>query len=140
MRGFAAGLVSGATMMAATTLLASPAVFDFTVGVQATGRVTREDYADVLVPAVEAAAAGGEVRLLYVLGEDFESYSPGAMWSDTRLWAGHIGSWERLAVATDLEWVEHAVHAFGWLVHGTVRVFGGDEVDRARAWLAEDGD
>ncbi len=111
-----------------------------TVGVEATGRVSREDYAEVLVPAVEAAAGSGPVRLLYVLGDDFESFSPGAMWSDTRLWAGHVGHWERLAVATDVDWVENAVHAFGWLVHGQVRVFGADEVDEATAWLASDGD
>jgi hypothetical protein len=36
MRGFTAGVVAGATMMAATTLLASPAVFGFAAGVQAT--------------------------------------------------------------------------------------------------------
>lgn len=111
-----------------------------TVGVQASGRVSREDYAEVFVPAVEAAAGSGPVRLLYVLGDDFESFSPGAMWSDTRLWAGHVGAWERLAVATDVDWVENAVHAFGWLVHGQVRVFGGDEVAEATAWLAEEGD
>ncbi len=106
-----------------------------TVGFEASGRVTREDYVAVLVPAVEAAAGSGPVRLLYVLGKDFESFSPGAMASDTRLWAGHVGHWERLAVATDVEWVERAVHAFGWLVHGQVRVFGADEVDAARSWL-----
>lgn len=111
-----------------------------TVGVEATGRVSREDYADVLVPAVEAAAGSGPVRLLYVLGDDFESFSTGAMWSDTRLWAGHVGSWEKLAVATDVDWVENAVHAFGWLVHGQVRVFDADEVDEATAWLAAVGD
>ena len=111
-----------------------------TVGFEATGRVSREDYADVLVPAVEAAAAGGPVRLLYVLGDDFESYSPGAMWSDTRLWAGNVGAWERIAVATDVDWVENALHAFAWMVPGKVRVFDDDEVDEAKAWLAAEGD
>ncbi len=111
-----------------------------TVGVEAHGRVTREDYAEVLVPAVEQAAGSGPVRLLYVLGTDFESFSPGAMASDTRLWAGHVGRWERLAVVTDVEWVERAVHAFGWLVHGQVRVFSTDEVAAARSWLVSGTD
>jgi hypothetical protein len=107
-----------------------------TVGVTASGRVSREDYAEVMVPAVEAAAGAGPLRLLYVLGPDVESFSPGAMWSDTRLWAEHVGRWERLAVATDLDWVENAVRAFGWLVHGQVRVFGADQVAEATRWLA----
>jgi hypothetical protein len=109
-----------------------------TLGFAASGRVRREDYEDVMVPAVEAASAAGPLRLLYVLGSDFESYSPGAMWSDTRLWAGHLGAWERVAVATDVDWVEHAVHAFGWLVHGHIRRFGEDEVDDAIRWLTAD--
>ncbi len=107
-----------------------------TVGVRASGQVSREDYADVLVPAVEQAAGEGHVRMLYVLGEDFESFTPGAMWSDTRLWAGHVGAWERLAVVTDVDWVENAVRAFGWLVHGEVRVFGAGELEAATRWLA----
>jgi len=37
MRGFAAGLVAGAIMMAATIQLAAPAIFDFAAGVQAAG-------------------------------------------------------------------------------------------------------
>ena len=92
------------------------------------------------VPALQAAREAGPIRLLYVLGEDFESYSPGAMWSDTRLWAGNMGAWERIAVATDVDWVENALRAFGWLVPGEVRVFDDDEVDEAKAWLAAEGD
>ena len=48
-----------------------------TIGFEATGTVTAEDYETVLVPALTAAIEAGPVRLLYVLGDDFESYSPG---------------------------------------------------------------
>jgi hypothetical protein len=78
----------------------------------------------------------GDVRLLYVLGEDFESYSPGAMWSDTRLWAGHKDAWARVAVVTDIDWVEKGIRAFSWLMPGKIRVFDDDDVDRAKLWLA----
>jgi hypothetical protein len=107
-----------------------------TIGFEATGKVTKEDYEDVLVPAVAAAMEQGAVRLLYVLGDDFESYSPGAMWSDTRLWAGHLKGWERVAVVTDIDWVENGVKAFGWLMPGKIRVFDDDDVDKAKVWLA----
>ena len=40
-----------------------------TIGVEASGKITEEDYRDVLVPTVEAALATGDVRLLYVLDE-----------------------------------------------------------------------
>jgi SpoIIAA-like len=105
------------------------------IGFEAKGKVTKEDYEDVLVPAVMAALEGGDVRLLYVLGDDFDSYSPGAMWSDTRLWAGHRDAWERVAVVTDVDWVENAIKAFGWLMPGKIRVFDDDDVDKAKLWL-----
>jgi hypothetical protein len=62
-----------------------------TIGLEAVGKVTEDDYRDVLLPAVSAAVERNDVRLLYILGEDFESYSPGAMWADTKLWAQHQG-------------------------------------------------
>lgn len=110
-----------------------------TIGFEATGRVTPEDYEDVLVPAVVAALENGPVRLLYVLGDDFESYSPGALWSDTRLWAGHRDAWEKVALVTDVDWVENAVKALGWMMPGRVRVFDDDDVDEAIAWLLARG-
>jgi SpoIIAA-like len=106
-----------------------------TIGFEATGKVTKEDYESVLVPAVRAAIEQGQVRLLYVLGEDFESYSPGAMWSDTRLWAGHKDAWEPVAVVTDVDWVENGIEAFSWLMPGKIRVFDDDELDQAKLWL-----
>ena len=106
-----------------------------TIGFEATGTVTAEDYETVLVPALTAAIEAGPVRLLYVLGDDFESYSAGAMWSDTRLWAGHPTGWARIAVATDVDWVEHAIKAFGWMMPGRVRLFDDDDVDEAKRWL-----
>jgi len=111
-----------------------------TIGFEARGTVSSEDYENVLVPALTAAIEAGPVRLLYVLGDDFESYSAGAMWSDARLWSGHLSGWERIAVATDVDWVENAVKAFGWLMPGQVKVFDDDEVDEAKRWLAADDD
>ncbi len=106
-----------------------------TIGLEALGKVTEEDYRDVLVPVVSAALDRGAVRLLYVLGDDFESYSPGAVWADTKLWAGHLTGWERVAIVSDADWLEHSVKAFGWLMPGEVKVFETDDVDEAKDWL-----
>jgi hypothetical protein len=111
---------------------------DGVVGVEAGGRVTAEDYEQVLIPAVEAAreAGGGKVRLLYVLGHDFPDYTAGAAWEDTKLGIGHLGWWERIAVVSDADWLRHAIHGLGWLMPGEVKIFGVGELDRARDWVA----
>jgi SpoIIAA-like len=109
-----------------------------TIGFEATGKVSQEDYETVLVPAVQAAMEAGRVRILYVLGDDFESYAPGAMWADTRLWAGNLRGWEKIAIATDIDWIENAIKAFRWMMPGKVRLFDDDEVDEAQLWLARE--
>ena len=106
-----------------------------TIGVEASGKITEEDYRDVLVPTVEAALATGDVRLLYVLDEGAE-YSAGAMWADSKLWTKHLKSWSRVAVVSDAEWLERSIHAFGWMMPGEIKVFEPDDVDDAKAWLA----
>ena len=113
-----------------------------TFGFEAVGKVTESDYRDVLVPAVSAALERNDVRLLYVLGEDFASYSPGALWADAKLWARHVKAWKRVAIVSDADWLEASVKAFGWLAPGQFRVFETDDVDDAKEWLVrlEDDD
>ena len=105
-----------------------------TIGFEADGKVTDDDYRDVLVPAVKEALEKGDVRLLYVLPDD-TSYSPGAMWADTKLWAGNLRGWNRVAIVSDADWLENAVKTFGWMMPGKVKVFDGDDVKEAKAWL-----
>jgi len=105
-----------------------------TIGFEADGKVTDDDYRDVLVPAVKEALEQGDVRLLYVLPDD-TSYSPGAMWADTKLWAGNLRAWNRVAIVSDADWLENAVKAFGWMMPGKVKVFDDDDIEEAKAWL-----
>ena len=102
---------------------------------EAVGKVSEDDYRGVLLPAVSAAVERNDVRLLYILGEDFDSYSPGAMWADTKLWAQHPKAWKRIAIVSDADWLEHSVKAFGWLIPGEIKVFDTDDVDDAKEWL-----
>ena len=108
-----------------------------TVGLEAIGRVTDDDYRDVLVPAVAAALETKDVRLLYLLGEDFDAYSAGALWADTKLWSGHMTGWQKVAVVTSHRWIRDGVKAFAWLMPGELRVFDPDALESAKEWLAE---
>jgi len=106
---------------------------------RAVGEVHSDDYDTVLEPAVkDMTAGGGKLRLVYVLGPEFTSYSTGASWEDTKLGFGHFTSFERFAVVTSHDWVAHLVKAFGWLMPGKVRVFDVDALDDALAWAASD--
>jgi hypothetical protein len=62
----------------------------------------------------------------------------GAVWDDLRIGVEHLTRWERIAVVTDLDWLQIAVRAFGFLMPGTHRSFPLDEADEARRWIAAD--
>ena len=99
------------------------------------GKVTEEDYRDVLVPAVTLAQEQGKVRLLYVLADGFESFSAGAMWADAKVWAKNMDGFERIALVADADWLEHAAKAVNLLVSGEIKVFESDDVRDAKIWL-----
>jgi hypothetical protein len=106
------------------------------VAVRGTGRITGDDYRAVLLPAIEEAAGGGRgLRLLLDLGDGFDGYDPSALLADTSLGASHFGDFERIAVVTDMDWVRRAVHLFGPLIPGEVRVHPVAASDEARAWI-----
>jgi hypothetical protein len=56
------------------------------IGFEANGRLRAEDYRAVILPALERAAAAGEVRFVIVM-RDFDGMSGGALWQDLKV--GH---------------------------------------------------
>lgn len=108
------------------------------LGLRATGEVSANDYRTVLVPAIEEKLTKHKkARLLYVLGDDFEGYTSGAAWEDAKVGMKHLTSFERVAVVTDVDWIEKMVKAFGFALPGEVRVFDDDDLDEARIWISE---
>lgn len=108
------------------------------VAFEARGVVTAEDYAQQLVPAVDDTLEQyGRARLLYVLGPEFEKFSAGAAWADTKVGFSHLYEFDRIAVVTDHDWIEQSVRAFGALTPCPVRVFGADDLDAAKVWVSE---
>lgn len=107
------------------------------VGVEASGKVTDDDYERVLIPAIrERMDAGGKIRFIYVLGDEFDGWTMGAMWDDAKLGVGELKAWEKVAFVSDKEWLKHMVKAFALMIPGDVRVFELDEIDDAKAWAA----
>ena len=106
------------------------------IGLEAEGKVTKEDYEATILPQIEAKQrAFDRIRLLYVLGGDFEGYTAGAMWEDAGLAFKRPGSWERIAVVSDNETLRKAMSLFSWMVPGDVKVYPLAESNEARSWL-----
>ncbi|MGH2973301.1 MAG: STAS/SEC14 domain-containing protein [Solirubrobacterales bacterium] len=110
-----------------------------TIGLRAAGKLSKDDYVEVLEPALREGIESGELRLLFVLS-DFDGLELGAWPEDLktglRSWVRDHSAWKRFALVTDTEWVAKAMHMLTWLTPGEVMVCGLAEEDEARAWVA----
>ena len=115
-----------------------PGLPDGVVGLKAIGEVEDDDYEDVIIPAVNAALEGREkIRLLYVLGPEFEEYEGDAIWEDAKLGMHHMFDFERVGVVTDVKWISRGVRWFGFTIPGQVKVFPYADLDAAKTWISE---
>lgn len=109
---------------------------DTVMAFSAKGRVRRQDYDEVLVPALEAALRRHDrLRVYYELGPAFTGFDAGALWEDFKVGVGHWSRWGRVAVVTDVDWIRHAVDAFRFMMPDQVRVFATAQATEARAWV-----
>lgn len=109
------------------------------LGLEAIGDVEEEDYRDVVLPAVDAAIAEhGKVRLVYVLGPEFDEYDDDAAWEDLKLGVRHPTSFERIAIVTDARWAGSMVRVFSVLWPGQARAFRLADLEAAKRWAADE--
>jgi hypothetical protein len=112
---------------------------DGTIGLRAAGKLTRDDYRDVLEPALREGIESGELRVVFVL-TDYEGLAAAAWPEDLKTglssWLGHHSAWKRFALVTDVEWVARAMHMFSWMAPGEVMICKPDSLDEAKTWVA----
>jgi SpoIIAA-like len=110
-----------------------------TVGLRASGKLSKEDYRDVIEPVLREAVEAGELRLVFVL-TDFHGLERGAWIEDVktglRVWVRDHAAWKRFALVTDVDWVAKAMHMFTWLTPGEVMICDLDSLEEAKAWVA----
>jgi SpoIIAA-like len=110
---------------------------DNVVGFTAVGEVTDDDYEKVLIPAMEAKLEKyDKIRALYNFGSDYDKFDSDAMWDDAKVGFKHLTSFEKIAVVADEKWIRRSIKAFGWLMPGEVKLYSGDELDDAKAWIS----
>jgi SpoIIAA-like len=108
-------------------------------GIRVSGRL-RGDELREFKPAMEKLAKDGEIRIVEVIGSDYEGFGPGGLVEDLKVGFGalfhHHSAFKRIAVVTDKDWVAHTLHALTWMVPGELALFGLDELERAKEWAA----
>jgi hypothetical protein len=108
-----------------------------TVGVLASGEVTRRDRSLTLEPAIaEAMAAGTPLRLLYVVGSDFQGYDHGGPYEPAIFGSRHFTDFGRIAFLAAEGRYARAVRLMDGLMPAAIRVFNQLDLAPATRWLA----
>jgi hypothetical protein len=102
--------------------------------VQATGKLSRNDYRN-LTPQVERLIQDhGKIRVLFEM-RDFRGWSPGGLWEDIKFDAKHYADIERLALIGERRWerlMAGFCRPFTW---AKIRFFDPTDTDAARQWV-----
>ena len=105
------------------------------LGFEARGKVTAQDYQTIMMPEINRAVSGGDrLRMVYHLGPEFKGFTVGAMFDDAIAGVGHVKSWERAAVVSDIDWIHKSFGFFNALMPMAMRLFPNSELDTAVAW------
>ena len=108
------------------------------LGVTAEGKITGEDYENVLIPLIEEKLkANKTIKMLYHLSNTFDGFSLGAMLDDAKIGIKHLSVWDKIAIVSDHEIINAMVRFFGHLFSGELRIFKNEEIENARKWIIE---
>jgi len=100
---------------------------------RALGRLTRQDYRDVIIPRLRAAIhEHGRVRFLLA---DFDGWEVGAFWEDARLALTHRNDFEKIGVVGGPGWVVWGLKVVALVMRCEIRTFPQNEWTEALSWI-----
>ncbi|MDZ7700499.1 MAG: STAS/SEC14 domain-containing protein [Deltaproteobacteria bacterium] len=106
------------------------------VTITCTGKLDQSDY-ELFVPRLEEVIKEGKpVRILMEL-RDFQGWTVGALWEDTKFGVRHFNDIDRLAVVGDRKWEKGLAIFAKPFTTAEVRFFDVAEMDQAREWLEQ---
>jgi hypothetical protein len=111
---------------------------DHVIGIRINDKLRAEDYEKQIIPLVnEKLKRHRKLDLLCCIDGEWKGMEAGAVWQDLRLGLGRIGHWARMAMVSDIKWLENAIKLFRLFSPGELRHFGSDDYEAARKWVCE---
>jgi hypothetical protein len=107
------------------------------IGFRAIGKVTKEDYEKILVPAVNAHSKKfDKINFLLVLDTNVSNYTFGAWVNDALVGLKHLTHWHKVAIVSHSDFIKKFTNIFGQLIPGIYKGFLENEIEIAKNWVA----
>jgi len=113
-----------------------PESHDNILGIKASGKVTDQDYKEVIIPKLDSILSKYDKgKFLYYLSDEFEGFELGAMWDDLKYAGGHHDKFDKIALVGGPKWVEWTSKVCGHLVTPEMKTFAEDQLAEAWQWI-----
>jgi hypothetical protein len=110
---------------------------DNVLGIIGSGTIIGEDYDTVLIPAMkDKLQRHKKISMLYQLNKDFVHYALDAYLEDAKV-SWHTLSFEKVAVVSDVHWINDSVNVLKFIIPVQVKVFGNNELENAKEWIGK---
>lgn len=110
---------------------------DNMVAFTASGEVTKADFENVVIPAVnKIVEKTGELNYLLVIDTALKNFTAGAWWEDALLGIKKLTKWRRAAIVSDSSGISVFTKVFSMVMPGEFKGFKPEELDEAINWVA----
>lgn len=106
------------------------------VEIQASGRLTGDDY-ERFVPELERLASERGPLRLYIELNDFRGWDAKGLWKDLEFDVKHQDDMQRIAIVGDKAWEEWGTKLSKPFFKADMRYFTPDEAEAARQWVGD---
>jgi hypothetical protein len=102
----------------------------------AVGKLTDEDYKDLLIPRLESIIRErGKARLLLDMGDEFHGWEAAALWDDACFGLTHRNDFEKMGVIGGAKWVNWGLKIAALAISGEIRSFSSSQREEAFFWI-----
>ena len=98
------------------------------------GKLSKEDY-ELFVPQLEELMGQSDKVSLLVELRDFQGWTVGALWEESKFAAKHFSDIKRLAIVGDRKWEKGIAVFTRAFTNARVRYFDISEMDGAKEWI-----
>ena len=106
---------------------------DNVLWVKVSGKLTKEEYAELVPAWEEMIERHGRLRLLFQMEPEFTGWEPLAAWDDAKFSVSHRNDIEKVALVGAKKWNEIVAKVGKLLVNSEVKFF--EEADAALDWV-----
>lgn len=109
------------------------------VAFRATGEVTKEDFDQIILPAVaELVQRTDKLNYLLVLDTPLKNFTLSAWIKDALLGLNNLTKWNRCAIVSDSDGINSFTNLFGKVMPGEFKGYKPEQLKEAINWVSEE--